>query len=406
MAASKPITVTQLNRFISALFSSSPPLMSASVAGEISNFAVNSTSGHMYFSLKDQASRISCVMFRSDAARLSFMPKDGDEVSVSGKVVLYERAGSCQINVRAMRLSGSGALYEQFQRLVEELKAKGLFDDSRKKKLPFFPKKIAVLTSQDGAAVRDIISVVARRSPATKVIVCPVPVQGMNASVEIARMLDYVNDWLECDLAIIGRGGGSIEELWPFNEMPVVEAVLRSRIPVVSAVGHETDFTVCDFVCDLRAPTPSIAAELAVPDVAALMANVAKSKASMAAALAQKVSNAESRINRAKSSALFTRPESLFESFSQELDMARDSLEKSIGALIDSYALKLDVSRKLLVSNSHEHVLGKGYAAIFKGSVPLDADKIQVGGNYVIHSRSKSANAIIGTVEERNHHNG
>ena len=262
----KSLTVSQLNKYISGLMEFDDLLSNVTVTGEISNFKRHS-SGHLYFSIKDDKSKISCVMFKSDAYRLDFDPIDGMSVIVSGRVSVYEKNGNYQVYVKKMNEDGIGTLFERYNRLLDLLRDKGYFDQSKKKRIPYLPRKIALVTSPTGAAVRDMISVIKRRSPGVKLLVCPVLVQGDSAPLDIALMIDLINKENLADLIITGRGGGSIEELWAFNERIVAESIFNSTIPIISAVGHETDFTICDFVADMRAPTPSAAAELAVPDV-------------------------------------------------------------------------------------------------------------------------------------------
>ncbi|NLU37247.1 MAG: exodeoxyribonuclease VII large subunit, partial [Clostridiales bacterium] len=259
------LTVQQLNDYVRTLLSRDPLLQKLHVRGEISNFKVH-TSGHMYFSLKDRQDRIQCVMFKQNAQNLKFLPKDGMEVIVTGRVSIYTRDGLYQLYVDDMEQSGLGALHLAFEELKKKLREEGLFDDTHKKPLPLLPQKIAVITSHAGAAVRDIIRVIHNRNSHVDILIVPVAVQGEGAARQIARAIDYVNTRADIDLIITGRGGGSIEELWAFNEEIVARAIYNSSIPAITAIGHETDFTIADFVADVRAATPSNAAELAVPE--------------------------------------------------------------------------------------------------------------------------------------------
>ena len=267
------ITVTQLNKYMKDKIEMDSFLNEVYVKGEISNFK-HHYSGHLYFTLKDENSLIKCVMFKGYSDRLKFSPKDGTKVVVFGSVSVYERDGVYQIYVKAMKEDGIGSLYEAYEKLKAQLEKEGLFDVSHKQKIPFMPKVIGVLTSSTGAVIRDIINVSTRRNPNVNIRLLPVPVQGEGAGEKIAKAIKIMNDKKLCDVMIIGRGGGSLEDLWPFNEEVVARAIYDSKIPIISSVGHETDFTIADFVADLRAPTPSAAAELAVTDVVDLQATI------------------------------------------------------------------------------------------------------------------------------------
>lgn len=260
------ITVSELNSYIKEKISEDEMLASVLVKGEISNFK-NHYTGHFYFTLKDENSLIKCIMFKSYAEKINFMPKDGMKVMVFGSVSVFERDGVYQIYVKAMQEDGLGDLYTKYEKLKKKLEDEGLFNIENKKKIPQFPRVIGVLTSQTGAVIRDIINVSTRRNPNVNIRLLPVPVQGPGASEKIAAGIELMNNKKLADVIIVARGGGSIEDLWPFNEECVARAIYNSDLPVISAVGHETDFTIADFVADLRAPTPSAAAELAVPDI-------------------------------------------------------------------------------------------------------------------------------------------
>ena len=261
-----PITVTDLNKYIKNKIDGDEMLNNVLVKGEISNFK-NHYTGHMYLTLKDENSLIKCVMFKSYTTHLSFMPKDGMKVMVLGSVAVFERDGIYQIYAKAMKEDGLGSLYTAYEELKKKLEQEGLFAESHKKKIPFMPKTIGVLTSNTGAVIRDIINVSTRRNPGVHIRLYPVPVQGPGAAEKIAEGIKFMNENKLADVLIIGRGGGSLEDLWPFNEEIVARAIYDSELPIISAVGHETDFTIADFVADLRAPTPSAAAELAVANI-------------------------------------------------------------------------------------------------------------------------------------------
>ena len=261
------ITVTDLNKYIKEKIAGDENLANVLVKGEISNFKLHYT-GHMYFTLKDENSLIKCIMFKTYTPHLKFTPKDGMKVMAFGTVSVFERDGVYQLYCKAMQEDGMGSLYTAYEELKEKLEKEGYFDSSHKKKIPFMPKSIGVLTSNTGAVIRDIINVSTRRNPNVYLKLLPVPVQGEGAAEKIAAGIEFMNEKKLADVIILARGGGSLEDLWPFNEEIVAKAIYNSKLPVISAVGHETDFTIADFVADLRAPTPSAAAELAVPNIA------------------------------------------------------------------------------------------------------------------------------------------
>ena len=260
------VTVTDLNKYIKDKIDNDENLNSVLVKGEISNFK-NHYTGHLYFTLKDENSLIKCIMFKSSAVNLKFMPKDGMKVIIYGTVSVFERDGVYQIYCKMMQEDGMGSLHIAFEELKAKLGAEGLFSEEHKKKIPVMPKCIGVLTSNTGSVIRDIINVSTRRNPNVYIKLLPVPVQGEGAAVKIAEAIKIMNEKKLADVIIVARGGGSLEDLWPFNEEIVARAIYESELPIISAVGHETDFTIADFVADLRAPTPSAAAELAVPNI-------------------------------------------------------------------------------------------------------------------------------------------
>lgn len=272
--ANSVITVGQLNLYVRSLIEGDSRLAYLRVSGEISNFKAHYSSGHLYFSLKDSTGSVRCVMFRSSAARLKTPLNDGMKVVLIGRVSVYERDGTYQIYVEDVIPDGDGDLMLELERIKQKLEAEGLFDVSKKKRLPQFPKRIAVITSDTGAAVRDIFNVLSRRWPLSDIVLCPALVQGVDAPRSLISAIDTVENKSDADVIIIGRGGGSIEDLWCFNDEALARRIAKCKIPVISAVGHETDFTICDFVSDMRAPTPSAAAEIAVPDFEEIKASV------------------------------------------------------------------------------------------------------------------------------------
>ena len=301
------VTVTDLNKYIKEKFDNDEALINIMVKGEISNFK-NHYTGHLYFTLKDENSIIKCVMFKNYTERLKFAPKDGAQVIVFGSVTVFEKGGNYQIYVKAMKEDGIGDLYTKYEELKERLEKAGMFDTVHKKKIPMMPKVIGVLTSQTGSVIRDIINVSTRRNPDVYIRLLPVPVQGEGACNKIADSIKLMNEKKLADVLIIARGGGSLEDLWPFNEEVVAHAIYESEIPVISAVGHETDFTIADFVADLRAPTPSAAAELAVPDIADLKYKIATYQQRMKTSLKKKVELARLKYEKLISSRPFKEP--------------------------------------------------------------------------------------------------
>ncbi len=264
------LTVTQLNEFVKRVIDTTPQLTDVYVKGEISNFKNHYSTGHYYFTLKDEGGQLKSVMFRSAAAKMRFIPEDGMKVTAHGRISSFVRDGTYQLYCDSMEPDGVGALYVAYEQLKRKLEAEGLFDPSRKKPLPKIPTRVGIITSATGAAIRDMINVCGRRFPYAKLVLFPTLVQGPDAPPQLIAGMKYFNATKSVDVIIIGRGGGSIEDLWAFNDEGLARAVAASEIPVISAVGHETDFTICDFVADRRAPTPSAAAELAVPDTAEL----------------------------------------------------------------------------------------------------------------------------------------
>ena len=331
------VTVTQLNKYLKDKFDEDENLGAILVKGEISNFK-NHYTGHLYFTLKDENSLIKCIMFKSYAERLAFKPKDGMKVMVFGSVSVFERDGVYQIYAKTMMEDGMGDLHEQFEKLKAKLEKEGLFDELHKKPIPLYPKVVGVLTSQTGAVIRDIINVSTRRNPNVYIRLLPVPVQGPGAAEQIAEKIKIMNEKKLADVLIIGRGGGSLEDLWPFNEEIVARAIYESELPVISAVGHETDFTIADFVADLRAPTPSAAAELAVPDVYELKQKINNYQNRCRISLKKQVELMRLRYEKCMKSRVFTEP----------LRKQRD-----LNVLLDSYVQRLETKIKNIQKNNY-----------------------------------------------------
>jgi exodeoxyribonuclease VII large subunit len=334
VAEIKYVTVTALTKYIKRKFEVDPHLQDLWIKGEISNFTSHSR-GHMYFTLKDENARIQAVMFAGYNRYLAFRPENGMKVLVRGEISVYEPSGNYQIYVKEMQPEGIGNLYLAYEQLKKQLEAEGLFAPEHKKPIPLFPRCIGVVTSPTGAAIRDIITTIRRRYPLGTVILFPAIVQGEHAAGSIVQAIEKANEFGNVDVLIVGRGGGSIEELWAFNEEQVARAIFASRIPIISAVGHETDFTIADFVADLRAPTPTGAAELAAPHVAELAERITQRKARLIRAVKEKITIESDRLSRLQKSYAFRYPKKLYEQKEQQLDSFLDRLKRQTQRLFE-----------------------------------------------------------------------
>lgn len=321
----KYITISDLNRYIKAKFDIDSNLNNVYLKGEISNFK-HHTRGHFYFTLKDENSRLSAVMFNFNAFKVGFEPEDGMKVLVSGRISVYEATGSYQIYVNTMEMDGIGNLYLEFEKLKKKLASEGLFNKEYKKPIPKYPKTIGIITAPTGAAIRDILSTIKRRYPIAKTILFPALVQGEGAKESVTRQLKKAQEY-DLDVIICGRGGGSIEDLWCFNEEMVARAIYESKIPVISAVGHEIDFTIADFVADLRAPTPTGAAEMAVPNITDLNNLFNQLKIRATKAIQNKIDGTENRLKTLTSKQILKNPLSIYEIKEQRLDNLLDRLQ-------------------------------------------------------------------------------
>ena len=363
--AEMAISVTDLNKYIKNKIADDEYLNNILIKGEISNFKHHYT-GHLYFTLKDENSLIKCIMFKSYAQKLKFEPKDGMKVYILGSVSVFERDGVYQIYAKVMEEDGVGDLYTKYQKLKEELEKKGLFDQSHKQKIPMLPKVIGVLTSQTGSVIRDIINVSTRRNPNVYIRLLPVPVQGEGAGQKIAEGIEYMNQNQLADVIILARGGGSLEDLWPFNEEVVAYSIYKSKIPIISAVGHETDFSISDFVADLRAPTPSAAAELAVPDVYEIKQKINTYQNRLKMSLTKKLEIMKLRYDKCISSSAFKEPTRRI----QENYIKMDSYIKQLENLINKVKEKNKNKYIELVSKldtlSPLKTLTRGYSIIEK----------------------------------------
>lgn len=360
-----PITVTDLNKYIKGRIDNDEMLNNVLVKGEISNFK-NHYTGHMYFTLKDENSLIKCVMFKTYTTHLSFMPKDGMKVIVLGGVSVFERDGVYQIYAKAMKEDGLGNLYVAYEELKNQLSNEGLFDEKYKKPIPFMPKTIGVLTSNTGAVIRDIINVSTRRNPNVNIRLYPVPVQGSGAGEKIAEGIEFMNKNKLADVLILGRGGGSIEDLWPFNEEVVARAIFNSKIPIISAVGHETDFTIADFVADLRAPTPSAAAELAVANIDDVRENLRAYNNRYKVSLKKKIELMKMSYEKCMTRQAFKNPTQKINEQYMLIDMKVKSLQNSILLKIKEDKTKFVKEVAKLDALSPLKTLTRGYSIISK----------------------------------------
>lgn len=358
-----PLSVSEITGHIKRLLERDEVLADVSVRGEISNFTRHS-SGHLYFSLKDQDSTLSCVCFRSAAGNVRFEPGDGMRVIAEGGVSLYEKQGRYQLMVRALRPDGVGDLAAALEKLKAKLEAEGLFAPERKRPLPRFPQGIGLITSPTGAAIRDLISVLTRRYPLARIVVIPTIVQGEAGAASISAAIRYANTLPGLDVLIVGRGGGSLEDLWCFNEEAVARAVFASRLPVISAVGHESDFSVCDFVADVRAATPSAAAELVAPDVVELQRHVDALGRHLQAGIYGHISRHRSRYQALATHPLLQRPTAFVEARAQRLDEGAIALETAVNRLLSDSHRRLEKALVGLSALSPLSVLGRGYAIV------------------------------------------
>lgn len=355
------ITVSDLNQYMKNKIAEDEYLNNILVKGEISNFK-NHYTGHMYFTLKDEKSLIKCIMFKSYAQKLNFMPKDGMKVFLFGGVSVFERDGVYQIYAKAMEQDGLGDLYTKYQELKNRLEERGLFDEEHKMLIPRMPKVIGVLTSQTGSVIRDIINVSTRRNPNVVIRLLPVPVQGEGAAEKIAEGIETMNRNKLADVLILARGGGSLEDLWPFNEEIVANSIYHSEIPIISAVGHETDFTIADFVADLRAPTPSAAAELAVPDIFEVIEKIRTYQNRLRMGLIKKVQIMKLRYEKTMSSFVFKEPTRRVQENYIRIDNNVRKLENLMKAKQENEKAKYSELVAKLDAYSPLKTLARGYA--------------------------------------------
>lgn len=380
------LSVSQLNRYIKMNFDADENLANIFISGEISNFTNHYRTGHLYFTLKDDSAAVRAVMFNSSAKRLKFMPEDGMKVIARGRVSVYEASGQYQLYVDDMQPDGVGALNLAYEQLKEKLQKEGLFSELHKKPLPPYPEKVGVITSPTGAAVRDIINVLGRRFPYAEIVFCPVLVQGDGAHLQLTNAVNLFNSERAADVIIIGRGGGSIEDLWEFNDEGLARAVYNSEIPVISAVGHETDFTICDFVADMRAPTPSAAAELAVPDANELQYALSALKNRMFLNVSSGIADRRSRLEYLTSKGALKSPDEMLSNRSQRLDTAFSKMLSSYENRIGGKKVEFISAATALSKLDPMSVLMRGFAFVsdksgknvFSSQALAKGDKINV----------------------------
>ena len=358
-------SVSDVNRYLKDLLAGEPLLQGISVRGEISNFK-QYPSGHCYFTLKDANSALKCVMFRSRAQYLRFLPQNGMQVVAGGSIAVYERDGVYQLYVDSLIPEGTGDLALAFEQLKEKLAAEGLFDPARKQPLPAFPKKIGVVTSSAGAVLRDIYRVSKRRWPGIQLVLYPVQVQGEGAAEQIARGIDFFAEEYAVDVIIAGRGGGSMEDLWAFNEEPVVRAIAACPVPLISAVGHETDFTLADFAADVRAATPSQAAELAVPDRSEVMRQVENLTGQLTRQVQRELALRRQRLEGLLNSRVMREPQSMLAERRQRLDFLLAGLQRTAKVELQSKQHKLGLILNRLAAINPAAVMGRGYGIVTK----------------------------------------
>lgn len=360
----KILTVSQLNFYVKSILDSDPRLNYVFLCGEISNLTDHYRSGHIYLSLKDNKSVIRAVMFAGNARNLKFKPMEGMKVICRGRVTLYEATGQYQYYIEDMQPDGIGALYQAYEQLKEKLQSKGLFDESHKKPIPYCPKTIGVITSPTGAAVQDIKNILTRRFPSVNIILCPVLVQGDNAAPQLIDAVNKLNEYDLCDTIIIGRGGGSIEDLWAFNDENLAYAIYNSHIPVISAVGHETDFTICDFVSDLRAPTPSAGAELAVPDRNEILQNLDAQRQYLSSLMDKRLIENNNVVSEMTTKLLSLSPDDKIAKLYNDLDFLSQKYENISNRIFQNTANKIELLATKLESLNPVSILKRGYSVV------------------------------------------
>ena len=395
------MTVSQLTDLIKEFLESSFPDLT--IEGEISNYRPSST-GHIYFTLKDDKAAISAVMFKTRSKSLTFTPQDGMKVKVTGSLSVYAQRGSYQIIVNSMEELGTGNILQLLEERKKRLAMEGLFDSENKKSLPFFPLKIGVVTSPTGAALRDILQIVKRRNKLVSVIILPCPVQGNDAAPYIAQQIKTANEFNIADVLIVGRGGGSLEDLLPFSEEEVVRAVAASEIPVISAVGHEIDWALSDFAADVRAPTPSAAAELAVPLLSEVKETIERSSNELIRGISTKIDNYKILVKSFSPENLELRFRSIEQPLLQRFEDAKDSLILSMNDLLTQRKQQLKIATNTLEQISPKTILERGYSLVFdeKGNIVKNANQVKPDSKIIINPAKGKIFANVESLEEQN----
>lgn len=399
------LSVTQINEYIRALISQDEVLSMIMVRGEISNLTIH-RSGHIYFTLKDETSVLKSVMFRSSAQRVKFALKEGMSVIVYGRVSVYAPSGQYQLYAEDIQPDGIGALYIAYEQIKEKLAKEGLFDASRKKSIPKLPMTVGIVTSPTGAAIHDMINVMGRRFPLTKLLLYPALVQGDTAYKTLIAGIEYFNQTKSADVIIIGRGGGSMEDLWAFNNVDLAYAISKSEIPVISAVGHESDFTICDFVADLRAPTPSAAAELAVPNALLVKNDINKLIRDIESKLVLKIQQYRNNIASISSSRVLISKEELLDAYKMRIGILSDKLDIQMKSIMKDKSHLLSVSCAKMQAISPLNTLGRGYAIIQndRGEILNSVDKFQQGAVIDISVADGTAKAVVSEINKSGGH--
>ena len=395
-------TIEQVNNYVKSLMDNDPLLQDLWIRGEISNFKRHS-SGHMYFTLKDNQARIKCVFFKYYGESLNFIPSDGMSVLVRGNISLYSKDGQYQLYVRYMEKDGIGELYAAFETLKNKLREEGLFRQEYKKPLPAYPKRIAIITSHTGAAVHDVIKVISKRNPTVDILIIPVMVQGEYAKDQISAAINYANTREDIDILIVGRGGGSIEELWAFNEEKVARAIFSSRIPVISAVGHETDFTIADLVADVRAATPSAAGEIAVTEISNIYETLNILNRRLQDSITHKLKDLDNYLNNLSNSYVLKYPERWFAAYDQRLDYAMEKIRANMTNVMSTKSDRFDRAVSYLEILNPLSIMMRGFSIVTdieKGDIIRSIDQLHENMKVKIHLTDGNATCNITSKEK------
>ncbi len=396
------LTVTELNEYIKSFFDANTVLQNIYIKGEISNFTNHYKTGHFYFTLKDEGGVLKSVMFKSNVSTMKFLPENGMKVIAHGRISLYVKDGSYQLYADSMEPDGIGALYIAYEQLKAKLEAEGLFSSSHKKPIPKYPSKVGIVTSPTGAAIRDMINVSKRRYPLAEIILFPCLVQGENAPLQISQGIKYFNTKLPVDTIIIGRGGGSLEELWAFNNEDLARTIYMSKIPVISAVGHETDFSISDFVSDLRAPTPSAAAELALPDKRGEAENLIAYNNKLRLLVNGRLSTLNTKIDMIANKKCLTSPMYLIDDKRMTLDKLASKIDDKIDYLVMQKKMSMTSVVSKLEALNPLKIISRGYSAVFnkEGGLIKSVNDVNVGDKVEFKTVDGSVEAeVTGTVK-------